>query len=119
MGLDMTTKNGNSFSISYSGFMGIRLNIAEAYNTEKYELYRKCMNRILTKKEFKKMYFGNLQEFLFHSDCDGFLKVCTIRKTLKELERLDLEDCPWKFEIKQMMEFFREAIKEKQRIYFE
>lgn len=83
MGLDMVTKNGNIFSISYSGFMGIRLNIAEAYNTEKYELYRKCMNRILTKKEFKKMYFGNLQEFLFHSDCDGFLKYVQLERHLK------------------------------------
>ncbi|MEQ3307268.1 hypothetical protein AAA294_07205 [Fusobacterium varium] len=119
MGLDMRTKNGNSFGISYSGFMGIRLNIAEAYDREKYELYRICMNRSLTKKEFKKIYFGDLQEFLFHSDCDGILKLCTIRKTLKELEKLDIEGYPWKSEIKQMMEFFREAIKEKQRIYFE
>lgn len=119
MGLDMTTKNGNNFSISYSGFMGIRLNIAKAYDNEKYELYKKCMNRNLTKKEFKKMYFGDLQEFLFHSDCDGMLKLCTIRKTLRELEKLNLEDCPWKPEIKQMIEFFKEAIKEKQRIYFE
>lgn len=119
MGLDMVTKNGNSFSISYSGFMGIRLNIAEAYDTEKYELYRKCMRQNLTKKEFEKMYFGDLQEFLFHSDCNGFLKVSTIRKTYKELEKLDFEDCPYKPEIKKMMEFFKEAIKEKQRIYFE
>ena len=108
MGLDMTTKNGNSFSISYSGFMGMRLNIAEAYNEEKYELYKKCMNWNLTKKEF-----------LFHSDCDGMLKLCTIRKTLRELEKLNLENCPYKPEIKKMMEFFKEAIKEKQRIYFE
>lgn len=115
----MTTKNGNSFSISYSGFMGMRLNIAEAYNNEKYELYKKMYVLDLTKKEFKKMYFGDLQEFLFHSDCYGMLKLCTIRKTLKELEKLDIEDCPYKPEIKEMMEFFKEAIKEKQRIYFE
>lgn len=126
MGLCMDIKKTDyCFNISYRGFTNMRKEIANVYNQRKGKLYEKYILSLLfdnkeklTFKEFEEMYFGNLQDFMMHSDCDGKLGIRQIKKTLKELEKLDFSNCNYKDEILEMIELFRKAIELKEIIIF-
>lgn len=113
MGLCMVVrKTGEEFSISYGAYFCLRVKILETLDEELGADFKGLgFFSHLSESSLKKLSDLNLYDFMMHSDCDGILKLATIKKTFKCLENLELKDKNWQPELELLKHIFRQAIK--------
>lgn len=93
MSLDLEVKKtGDSLRIGYGGYLHMRV---EILNTIQFGLGDKFKKESFSGQEFYSNELFNaikklkLNNFIFHSDCDGYLTYRDVKKTLGVLENYD------------------------------
>lgn len=94
MGVVLKSKE-KEVSIGYIGFGFIRQKIALSYNEEIGKIYKKAYDPFFKgytdedNKYLDKNLPKYLDEFLFHSDCDGYFTSKSVKEIYKELIKLN------------------------------
>ena len=93
MGVVLTNKNNKEVRICYLGFDFIRKAIAHSFNEEVGNLYDKLYYGYKYTKEDNKFLDDKLpkylDEFLYHSDCDGSFESENVKGIYEELKKLN------------------------------
>lgn len=112
MGVTITAKDSEyDFSCGYHGFMHLRENIANAWDGEfgmhyknlkfystlqKYDLWDRVANKILSRSRFKeggsKEHDEDIVDFLLASDCEGEISYETCKKIYDLIKDIDYGD---------------------------
>ena len=101
MGLTISVYKHDSFDIGYFGFMGFRLEVAQARSEELFELYKRwafgwldyAPEKPLSDAEFErfKEIGGDLLIFLTHKDTDGSFTPAESRKIYHAIKNLKVD----------------------------
>ena len=99
MSLDLEVKKtGDSLRIGYGGYLHMRV---EILNTIQFGLGDKFKKESFSGQKFYSNEVFNaikklkLNNFIFHSDCDGYLTYRDVKKILGVLENYDFSNTEW------------------------
>lgn len=114
-------KTGDEWDIGYRGYFILRYLILKEIDENIADVWRdSCIKngRLLTVKEYKKIYDYKLADFIFHSDCEGLLGRRKVKKILLGLEKIDFKNEEWKEYFDGLKNILRIAVENKSGIKY-
>ncbi|MDY3059301.1 MAG: hypothetical protein SOR11_04795 [Fusobacterium sp.] len=121
MALDLVVKKrGDRMTIGYGAYFNMRI---EILNTIQFGLGDKFKKESIHEKFYSDEVFNTvkklkLDNFIFHSDCDGYLTYREVKKTLEVLEKYNFSSNEWSKEINQFINLLKKARDKKSYIYY-
>ena len=121
MALDLVVKKrGDRMTIGYGAYFNMRI---EILNTIQFGLRDKFKKESIHEKFYSDEVFNTvkklkLDNFIFHSDCDGYLTYREVKKTLEVLEKYNFSSNEWSKEINQFINLLKKARDKKSYIYY-
>ena len=114
-------KTGDEWDIGYRGYFILRYLILKEIDENIADVWRdSCIRngRLLTTEGYKKIYDCKLDDFIFHSDCEGLLGRRKVKRTLLALEKIDFKNEEWKEYFDGLKNILRIAVENKSSVRY-